>query len=192
MSAYITHSQVIQHNGNTWFINSRKSGIYTHMMKGMLDQVEAMLSHHNKVFLLRLEMKQHSYTDNSERVSKFFQSFKEHIQRRYSLNRFGYVWVREKGNSEQQHYHCFILLDGNKVQEPNYLTKAAQKYWELHLGGHLSWPPKRCYHRLTRDNHEALQDAIYHISYLAKGRDKGYKPTQAKNFGRSRVKKKIA
>jgi hypothetical protein len=191
MSSYITHSKAIQHNGNTWFINSKGSGIYTHMMKGILDQVEAMLSHHNKVFLLRLEMKQHTYTDNSQRVSKFFQSFKEHIQRRYSLSRFGYVWVREKGDSEQQHYHCFILLDGNKVQQPNYLTKAARKYWELHLGGYLSWTPKRCYYNLKRNDHEAIQAAIYHISYLAKGRGKGYKPAQAKNFGRSRIKKKI-
>jgi len=187
MSAYITHSQVIQYAGNTWFINSKKSGIYTHMMKGMLDQVEAMLSHHNKVFLLRFDLHQPSYTDNSEHVSKFIQRLSDHLTVKYKLSRFGYAWVREQEKAKQQHYHCFILLDGNKVQESGYILKAAKKYWELYFDGSLCWPTGRCYHRLTRDDHAALQDAIYHISYLAKGRGKGYKSAQAKNFGRSRV-----
>ncbi len=188
MSAYITHSQVIQHTGKTWFINSKGSGIYTHMMKGILDQVEAMLSHHNKVFLLRFDLHQPSYTDNSEHVSRFIRGFSEHIKKHYKLSRFGYAWVREQEKAKQQHYHCFILLDGNKVQESGYILKAAKKYWELYFDGYLCWPTGRCYHRLTRDNHEATQEAIYHISYLAKGRGKGYKPAQAKNFGRSRIK----
>jgi hypothetical protein len=114
MSAYITHSQVIQYAGGTWFINSKGSGIYTHMMKGMLDQVEAMLSHHNKVFLLRFDLHQPSHTDNSEHVSKFIRGFSEHIKQHYKLSRFGYAWVREQEKAKQQHYHCFILLDGNK------------------------------------------------------------------------------
>ena len=190
MSAYITHSQVIQHTGKTWFINSKGSGIYTHMMKSILDQVEAMLSHHNKVFLLRLDLHQPSHTDNSEHVSKFIQRLSEHIKQHYTLSRFGYVWVREQEKAKQQHYHCFILLDGNKVQESGYILKAAKKYWELYFDGYLCWPSSHCYHRLTRDNHDALQEAIYHISYLAKGRGKGYKPAPAKNFGRSRIKNK--
>jgi hypothetical protein len=189
MSAYITHSKVIQHAGNTWFINSRKSGIYTHMMKGILDQVEAMLSHHNKVFLLRFDLHQPSYTDNSEHVSRFIRSFSEHIKKYYKLSRFGYVWAREQEKAKQQHYHCFILLDGNKVQESGYILKAAKKYWELYFDGYLCWPSERCYHNLKRNDHEAIQAAIYHISYLAKGRGKGYKPAQAKNFCRSQIEK---
>ena len=187
MSAYINHSQAIQHTGKTWFINSKGSGIYTHMMKGILDQVEAMLSHHNKVFLLRFDLHQPSYTDNSEHVSKFIQRLSDNLTVKYKLNRFGYAWVREQEKAKQQHYHCFILLDGNKVQESGYILKAAKKYWELYFDGSLCWPSGRCYHRLTRDNHEATQDQI---SYLAKGRGKGYKPAQVKNFGCSRIKPK--
>jgi hypothetical protein len=188
MSAYISYSQVITRNDNTWFINSKVSGIYTHIMKAMLDQVEAMLSHHNKVLLIRFDLRQPSYTDNSEHVSKFIKSLSKFIKRKYKLSRFGYVWVREQEKAKQQHYHGFLLLDGNKIQESSYIFKVAKKYWELYYDGYLCWPSDRCYHRLTRNDHEALQDAIYHISYLAKGRGKGYKPAQAKNFGRSRIK----
>ena len=190
MSAYISYSQVITRNDNTWFINSKISGIYTHIMKTMIDQVEAMLSHHNKVFLLRFDLHQPSHTDTSKHVSKFFTRLSEHIKARYKVKRFGYTWVREQEKAKQQHYHCFILLDGNKIQESGYLIKAAKKYWELYYDGYLCWPAERCYHRLKRNDHEAIQAAIYHISYLAKGRGKGYKPAQAKNFGNSRIKPK--
>jgi hypothetical protein len=190
MTAYISHSKVIQYNNRTWFINSKKSGIYTHMMKGILDQVEAMLSHHNKVFLLRFDLHQHNYSNTSDHVSRFFKSLSEHLRHKYKLKRFSYVWVREQEKAKQQHYHCFILLDGNKVQQSAYILKKAKDDWEFYFDGYLCWPPKRCYHRLTRDDHASTQEAIYHISYLAKGRGKGYKPAQAKNFGRSRIKPK--
>lgn len=190
MSAYISHSQVIQYAGKSWFINAKGSGLYTHIMKSILTQIEAMLSHHNKVFLLRFDLHQPEYTDTSKHVSKFFKGMSEHIKSKYRLKRFGYAWARELEEAEQQHYHCFILLDGNKVQQSGYILKEAQKHWELYFDGYLCWPPKRCYHNLTRDDHDGIQDAIYHISYLAKGRSKGYKPAQSKNFGRSRIKYK--
>jgi hypothetical protein len=187
MNAYITHSQVIQYNRETWFINSKGSGIYTHMMRGILNQVEAMLSHHNKVLLIRFDLRQPIPKDNSEHVSKFINRLSNHVKQKYKLKRFGYAWARELEKAKQQHYHCFILLDGNKVQESQYIMKAAKIYWQMYFCGSLSWVN---YHRLTRNDHTALQNAIYHISYLAKGRGKGYKPAQAKNFGRSRIRPK--
>lgn len=185
MSAHITRSKAITHNEQTWFINSKVTGTYTHTMKGILDQVEAMLSHHNKVLLIRFDLRQPTPKDNSEHVSKFISRLSKHIKQKYKLNRFGYAWARELEKAKKQHYHCFILLDGNKVQHSHHVMDAAKKYWEVYYSGSLHWVN---YHRLTRDDHTALQNAIYHISYLAKGRGKGYKPAQAKNFGRSRIR----
>lgn len=189
MSAYITTSLVIQHHGETWFINSKGSGVYTHMMKVMLNQIEAMFSYHNKLFLLRIELRQPEYTNDSKHISEFFVRLKGFVMRKYKLKRFGYAWVREKEDAEQQHYHCFILLDGSKVQGSYFITKAMKKYWDLYYGGYSCWPDD-CYYCLDRNDRAGLQDAIYRISYLAKGRGKGYKPNHANNFGCSRVKNK--
>jgi hypothetical protein len=41
------------------------------------------------------------------------------------------------------------------------------------------------------DNEQALQAAIYRISYLAKPRGKGYRPPQTKDYGCSRMKAKL-
>ncbi len=153
----------------------------------MLSQIEAMLSHHNKVFLLRFDLHQTEYTKTSQHVSKFFKLYCESLKKKYNLKRVGFAWAREQEKAEQQHYHCFILVDGNKVKAPHKLTETAKWYWEMLYDGSLCWPEVRCFHRLTRNNKETLEVAIYHISYLAKGRGKGYKPAQAKNFGASRI-----
>ena len=78
-------------------------------------------------------------------------------------------------------------MDGNKVKAPHTLIETAQWYWEALYEGSLCWPMERCYYRLTRDDTELIQQAIYHISYLAKARGKGHKPSQSKNFGISRL-----
>lgn len=185
--SYISHSQIVEFMDQSYWVNAKGSGLHTQPLKRMLSQVEAMLSHHNKVFLLRFDLHQPEYTDTSAHISKFFKYFSESIKRQYNLTRIGFVWAREQEKAKQQHYHCFILVDGNKVKASHKLIEAAQWYWEVIHDGSLAWPEGRCYYRLTRDDNDTLQDAIYHISYLAKGRGKGYKPIQAKNFGGSRI-----
>jgi hypothetical protein len=188
--AYISHSKVINYNEKIWWVNSRKSGIYTQQMKGMLNQIEAMFSYHNKVFLLRFDLSIPEATDNSEKVSAFFIQLSNKLKAKYKLKRVGYAWTRETEKAKQQHYHAFILLDGNKVQQPNEVVEIAQYIWHLYHDGRLCWPTKRCYYQLKLSDPELLQEAVYHISYLAKVRGKGYKPAQAKNYGSSRLKKK--
>ncbi len=174
--------------GHSYWVNAKGSGLYTQPLIRMLSQIEAMLSHHNKVFLLRIDLHQSDYTDTSKHVSRFFKQLSAFLQKHYDLKRIGFAWAREQEKANSQHYHCFILLDGNKVKAPHRLTEAAQWYWTVLHEGTLSWPEIRCCYQLTRNNRNTLQDAIYHISYLAKGRGKGCKPAQAKNFGVSRLK----
>lgn len=115
MSAHITRSKAITHNGKTWFINSNGSGIYTHAMREMLDQIEAMLSHHNKVLMIRFDLRQTYSKDNSNHITDFMRRVSKHVKQEYKLKRFGYAWARELEKAKQQHYHCFILLDGNNT-----------------------------------------------------------------------------
>lgn len=188
--SHISHSRVIDYCGHTYLVNAKGSGLYTTMLKKMLTQIEAMLSYHNKVLLIRFDLSQPEYSDNSKDITRFFKLFSETIKRKYKLERIGYFWVREHEKAKSQHYHCFVLLDGNKVRTSHNTIEKARWYWEVQHDGRVHFTQPKCYHMLHRNKPESLQDPIYHISYLAKGRGKGYKPAQAKNYGCSRLKPK--
>jgi len=157
----------------------------------MLDQVSAMFSYHNKLFLLRFDLHQPEATPTSKHLTEFLKSSLSKVIRKYKLSRAIYAWAREAESTDNQHYHCFIALDGNKVQAPHAITKLFAYDWGLYYDGHLHWPSKRCYYQIKRGNRELLQEAIFHISYLAKSRGKGNKPNQAKDYGMSRLKPKM-
>ncbi len=176
--------------GETYWVNARKSGLYTKTLGVILRQVEAMLSHHNKVLLVRFDLHQTEYTDTSEAVTRLFKRLGDYLKPKYKLKRIGFAWVRESERSKNQHYHCFLLVDGNKFKTSYKINERIRWYWEVLNDGSIHWPSPRCYYLLTRNDRETMQDAIYHISYLAKGRGKGYKPAQSKNFGGSRLKLK--
>ena len=185
--SYISKSKIIEFMGEFYWVNAKGSGLYTQPLKKMLGQIEAMMSYHNKVFLLRFDLHQPIQKNTSKDVTVFFKKLTGKISSEYKLKRIGYAWAREQENVPNQHYHCFILIDGNKVQAPHKIIEIAQWYWEICHDGRLVWPSERCYHQIKKGDTEALQNAIYHISYLAKGRGKEHKPSQSKNFGISRL-----
>jgi hypothetical protein len=187
---HISHSKVVEFMDETYWVNSRKSGLYTKTLGVILGQLEAMLSHHNKVLLIRFDLRQPEYTDTSEAVTKLFQRLNDYLKPKYKLKRIAYTWSREVEKKKNQHYHCFLLVDGNKFKSSYKIMERIRWYWEVLHDGSIHWPSPRCYYLLTRHDRNTMQDAIYHISYLAKGRGKGYKPKQAKNYGASRLKPK--
>lgn len=188
--SYISHSKVTEFMGETYWVNSRISGLYTKILGVILGQLEAMLSHHNKVLLIRFDLRQTEYTDSNEAITRFFKRLGEYLKPKHKLKRMGFVWVRELERAKSQHYHCFLLVDGNKFKTSYKINERIRWYWEVINDGSIHWPQPRCYYLLTRDDRETMQQAIYHISYLAKGRGKGYKPKQAKNYGASRLRPK--
>lgn len=182
---YIRSSSLIEFNGQWWEINSRVSGIYTHLMQAILGQFFAMLSHHNKVLVLRFDLHQPDYTDTNKSITDFLRRLSRRVTRHYQLTRFGYCWVREQEMAESQHYHFALMLDGNKIQQPSLLWHMAKASWEFTDG--TCWLPEKPYYRIARSNHCQQREAILRLSYLAKGRGKDHKPTQTKNYGTSRI-----
>lgn len=63
--AYITKDQAITVNGNSWWVNSKESGLITHAIKAIINQVDAMLSHHSKIHIIRFDLRVYEYTDNN-------------------------------------------------------------------------------------------------------------------------------
>ena len=185
---YITKDKAITVNGQTWWVNSQGSGLITHAIKAMIGQVDAMLSHHSKIHIIRFDLRVYEYTENNEKMTTFNRRLHKWLKRKYNLKRIGFMWCRELETAKKQHYHYALMVDGHKVNFPNEITNKVKELWRQLDGS--EYFPDNCYYNVKRDDYESIQNAIWRISYLAKARGKGYKPEQTKNYGTSRIKTK--
>lgn len=113
-----------------------------------------------------------------------------------------YFWVREQSlRSNNQHYHCLLLLDGNKTRRYYPYIEAAEKMW----GRILDVDPKGLIHYCDRDpdgnrqangiilrsddpNYEDKIDAVVRQAmYLAKDHTKGIYNDGFRDFGMTRI-----
>ena len=188
--AYITKDKAITVNGQTWWVNSQGRGLITHATKAMIRQVDAMLSHHSKIHIIRFDLRLYDYTENNEIVPAFNRRLHKWLKRKYNLKRLGFIWCRELETAKQQHYHYALMIDGHKVNYPIEVNNKVKELWRQLDGSEFF--PKNCYYNVKRGDYETIQAAIWRISYLAKARGKGYKPDQTKNYDASRIKPKIS
>ena len=96
------------------------------------------------------------------------------------------------------------MLNGHEVQSPKWLQSRISRIW-MDVGG--STPTWVRFYRLERkelvNNHDVilmtehgLKESgcvigfVYHVSYLFKGRGKGYLQTGSHNYGHSRLRRK--
>lgn len=185
--AYITKSRAVTLDGQTWFVNSTGSGLRTEQLKKIINQVTLILNHHSKVLLVRFDLRMYEFTNDNKIMTIFNRRFHKWLKGKYKLKRIAFHWVRELETVKQQHYHYVLMIDGHKVRHPNRILSKVKEIWNEHLGGSM-FTPKNCYYNLVRNNYDLIQRAIWRISYLAKARGKGGKPTQTKNYGTSRIK----
>ena len=180
------YKHIFVHGEKGWWVNAAKSGLIVKLMRAMLGQVEAMLSNHSRVMLIRFDLRMESYTPDNKIVTVFNRRLFKWLKAQYGVSRIGFIWCRELERAKRQHYHYALMIDGAKVNYPNSITKKVIQIWSELSGS--AYVPKNCYYTLKRDCLESQQEAIYRISYLAKARGKGYKDAQAKNYGASRIK----
>ena len=113
-----------------------------------------------------------------------------------------YFWVREQSlRSNNQHYHCMLLLDGNKTCRYYPYIEAAEKMW----GRILDVDPKGLIHYCDRDpdgNRQAngiilrsddpsyegkIEAVVRQAMYLAKDHTKGICNDGFRDFGMTRM-----
>lgn len=113
-----------------------------------------------------------------------------------------YFWVREQSlRSNNQHYHCMLLLDGNKTCWYYPYIELAEKMW----GRILNVDPKGLIHFCDRDpdgNRQAngiilrsddpkyeskIDTVVRQAMYLAKDHTKGFYNDGIRDFGMSRI-----
>lgn len=164
-------------------------GCFVEILGGINSQLEAMLSYHSRVLVLRLDFHLHDYTPANDAMTKFFRKLKKRLRERYGLLRVGHVWAREIEKAKAQHYHAAIMLDGNKVRHPANVIKLCEAIWER-WGHPKPYTPNDCFYFLTRGDTERFNDAFYRLSYMAKARGKGYRSKNSNDYSASRIKNK--
>ncbi len=182
-----TCNDTFTHNGKSYRVNAAKSGLYIPMLERMIEQFEIAADKWGRVFVLRFDLHIHINTKNNKVITDFNKRLFQKLKREYGFNEIGYCWAREREKEKAQHYHFVLFLDGDLIRHSKRIKKMIKASWERPTGGyHVPTIPRPFY---FVDNDEAVQNAIYRISYLAKTRGKGYRPKQTKDYQCSRMKR---
>ena len=191
-------------------VYTSKGAYYVEPLIAFKDQLDAMLSHHSKVFVFRFDIRikknsyyddegnEHStFTDDNQIITNYLKVFNRWLKRRYNLLRVGYVWCREIEKAKKQHYHLVLMVDGNKINATTSLHNTIKpKIKELAIRqGLVEHIPPNAYMvdnaDLKKDDYTLYKDAFYRASYLAKVAGKNVKGERSNNFQSSRVKPRI-
>ena len=191
MSKYTSTSEYITVDKEIWPINSgySKQGyplpIFTKQMKGIIEQLNVITGNYSRVLVVLFDLHLDGFTQDNKIISNFIKLLSTRIKKEYCFKQIGFSWCRELETVKQQHYHMALFLEGRKIRTPHYLYEKIQDAWWDVGGGfvHINR-----YHMINRDNWESKANAIYHLSYHAKERGKGYRAPQTKDYGLSRLK----
>ena len=100
------------------------------MLQKLLDGMRAMTQKHNKVLFIRFDLRfpqDYSIDVSNDKASHLFKILTERFDYRGIELLFG--WVREQSREKHQHYHCILLLDGNKVQNYFPILEEVSRIW---------------------------------------------------------------
>jgi len=166
-------------------------GCYREMLIAIVDQMEAVLSHHSRVLVIRFDLHVSAHTSDNKLLSHYMDKLKRHLFGTYGITRMGYVWAREQEKAKKQHYHVALILDGNKIQNPSRLLAWIDTKWQERDQPKV-FVPENCFKMIKRSNPKSFDDTFYRLSYLAKVRGKGYRPSSVNDYSTSRIKTKIS
>lgn len=189
-----------------------KSGVCVQALDSMFGQYMAMLTHYDKVAMIRTDIKMHDYTGKNTELSNFIDDFKDEVRRvykakakklnskkkkgerkvNYDLKNIGVMWCREyeKAENKNQHYHLVLLFDGHVVQSVWTISQIIKRMNNSLARYHIfkSHRMANKVQMIERDNPESFNDAFYWASYIAKERGKGYRDKTANDYSVSRIK----
>lgn len=170
---------------------NERHGCYEVILRRTHEQFQAMLSHHCKVFVFMVMFHSNDYSPINRLFSNFMRKFKKKITVKLGLKRVGYVWVRERGERDAQHYHLALFLDGNKVQIPHNVFNLCSEIWEGWNQPRPSFPQGRSFYMLRRGDDSNYREAFRHLSYLAKVWTKSGRAPAANDYYSSQIKPRL-
>lgn len=114
-----------------------------------------------------------------------------------------YIWVREQKRSIHPHYHCALLLDGQKIKSFSHVFDTVQDEWERVIGQQAHGCINHCTSEIDKDYNGKMirrcdeqsrylhrcHEVFQQLSYLAKSLTKAHANDGLRNFGISRIPK---
>ncbi len=186
----ITFSNTVNFTGAPLpILNKDDWGSYRPILFKIHNQLSNMLTHHCKVFCLRIDFHVEESIWSEGLFSNFLRTSLAKIKTKYSGNhkikRIAYVWVREHGADGLHHYHLMLAVNGNSTNYPEGIATIMKDGWQS-LGNN-SWHRSKC-HMIQNTIDDDFKDAFKHFSYLAKIHTKDEQPVNARNYGASQIK----
>ena len=175
-------------------------GLYPVILKRIYDQLTILQGYHSRITIVRIDLHfpwNHKNDNKLENqlISHFIKVCKSDLG---SLGwgqhrRFIHGWVKEVGEVEKSHYHLFFgfqtlqrLLGKISSDGHTGMWKLFEDRWNELTGGTVHFVKNP--HFLQRDDKQRLADCFYHLSYLAKIRDKHFGTGEThRRFGFSKL-----
>jgi len=184
-----TNAPTFEYEGGSYKVNVKGSGVYREIIKRIIEQLHTGLAIHGRLLAFRFDLHSKAFASSNEEIRAFRKRIMVWVERNYQTRHIGFVWVRERETTKNQHYHFALWIDGNKIQHPKKVLAHIMQTWEAIDPSNHSMPYiKKPFYFV--ENSEGLADAVYRLSYLAKTRGKGYRSNQVKDYATSRLKLK--
>ncbi|MBQ4889299.1 inovirus-type Gp2 protein [Shewanella sp. MMG014] len=169
-----------------WQVMSFADGLDRNILNKTYQSLTAFLSRHSKAFVIRFDISLYDSPEDNKLISKTMRSVTTSLNNRYE-SKAAYGWVREQNSLDDKcHYHCFVILDGHKVNKTKTTFDYARHAIELVVNAKTHFP-KYCHYMVYRNDLVTFQAALYRLSYLAKNTSKQANPSKVKGYFFSRI-----
>lgn len=155
----------------------------TKMMRRIFDVVNQVSDLSSRLFVVRYDLHMCEYQNDNRVIELFHRNLFRVLTKNYPKSFLSYVWVREKGMSDVQHYHYALLMDGNFIRYPHKLTKIVQLCWHQAAGGSTVWMPDNCYYHIKKQDTDGYSKLMLRLSYFGKSNTKEPTSECKKRFG---------
>lgn len=186
-------------------VNANKNkghGLYQVILDRILNQIVNLQSHYSRITIIRIDLHFpdthiHNHKHENELLSQYIKKIKVDLSSNTWRNhkRIIHGWVKEVGTSNKSHYHLFFGVQAlqrtlGAISKDGHtgIWKLLEDRWSELTGGSVHFSKS---HTLNRGDDKALADCFYHLSYLAKVRDKQFRTGEDyRRFHFSRLKQK--
>ena len=186
-------------------VNASKSkgyGVYPVILERIHNQMVALQSYHSRITVVRIDLHfpldhETNHKHENTTLSRYIKKCKADLGSSDWSNhkRIIHGWVKEVGKSGNAHYHLFFgfqtlqrnlgLISGDGHTG---MWKLFESRWQELTGGTVQLIKP---HFLNREDKQVFADCFYHLSYLAKIRDKHFGTGESyRRFGFSKLEPK--
>ncbi|PKG55811.1 inovirus-type Gp2 protein [Shewanella sp. GutDb-MelDb] len=173
--------------GIIWKVMFFTEGLNRKLLNSLYKTLTTYISWHSKVLMIRFDVSLYDSSPHNKTISKLRNYMLKQLNKHYN-SKADFGWVREQNQFKDMcHYHCFILLDGQKVRSSHTSFNLTKKAQELIIDINIHFP-KYCTYMLLPKSIKTIQAALYRLSYLSKKSTKKNNPALAKSYYFNRTK----